>query len=169
MPRANTTTATALAAVLERRSGPLRRLTGPNLGVDVVSIPRWARRLELGGDALLHRIYTEAELRVAAGRMDRLATRLAAKEAVLKALGTGIRGIALRDVEVRVDRQGKPTIKLGDPAARRASQLGLDGIAVSLCHEGGFAIAIAAGFRAPTPSQRKAGLGRRRSGTASRK
>jgi len=168
MPRAKTTTASALAATLQRRTGPLRRLTSPSVGVDVVSIPRWARRLEAGGDALIHRIYTEAELRVAAGRIDRLATRLAAKEAVLKALGTGIRGIALRDVEVRVDRQGKPTIKLGEPAAFRARQLGLDGVAVSLCHEGGFAIAVAAGYRAPTPTLPRK-RGGRKSGTMSRK
>jgi holo-[acyl-carrier protein] synthase len=125
----------------------LGRLAGPEIGVDVVSIARWERRLKLGGAALLKRVYTDAELDFAAGRMERLATRLAAKEAVLKALGTGIRGVALRDVEVRVDRKGKPTIKLSPPAARRASQLGLDGIAISLCHEDGYAIAIAAGFR----------------------
>ena len=138
---------TALAAALGRQTAPLRRLTSPHIGVDVVDIPRWEQRLKLGGDALLKRVYTPDELRFAAGRPERLATRLAAKEAVLKALGTGIRGIALRDVEVRVDARGKPTITLGPPAARRASQLGLEGIAISLSHEEGYAMAIAAGFR----------------------
>jgi holo-[acyl-carrier protein] synthase len=147
-----------------RLAAALHQLAGPYVGVDVVSIPRWERRLKLGGEALLSRIYTEAELRFAVGRVDRLATRLAAKEAVLKALGTGIRGVALRNVEVRVDRRGKPTIKLEGPAARQATELGLDGIAISLSHEEDYAIAIAAGFRSP----RNLGRKRRPFGTPSR-
>lgn len=122
-------------------------LTGPHLGVDLVDIAACGARLTAGGAALLERIYTEDELDFARGRVERLATRLAAKEAVLKALGTGIRGIGLREVEVRVDPDGKPTIRLNGAAARRASDLGLDGVAISMSHEAGYAIAFAAGYQ----------------------
>ena len=66
--RKGSTQGAGLAAALERRAVSLRRLTGPHVGVDVVDIARWEGRLKLGGEALRNRIYTEAELRFAAGR-----------------------------------------------------------------------------------------------------
>jgi holo-[acyl-carrier protein] synthase len=143
-----------LAGAISKSALSLAEIASPHVGVDAVFMPTFERRLKLGGEALLKRIYTEAELRFAAGRLDRLATRLAAKEAVLKALGTGIRGIALREVEIRTDRLGKPVASLLGGAAERAQQLGLSGVAISMSHEEGYAIAIAAGFFEPERDRR---------------
>src|SRR5260370_1924626 len=86
----------------------LSRVPREKVGVDVVHIPTWSRHLELGGQALLDRVYTEGELSFAAGRPERLATRLAAKEAVLQLLRRGIRGVSLRGVEVVSWPAGQP-------------------------------------------------------------
>jgi len=121
----------------------LSRVPREKVGVDVVHIPTWSRHLELGGQALLDRVYTEGELNFAAGRPERLATRLAAKEAVLKLLGTGIRGVSLREVEVVSLATGQPVIRLLGRAQREALETGTSNIAISLCHEDEFAVAVA--------------------------
>jgi holo-[acyl-carrier protein] synthase len=121
------------------------------IGVDAVHIPTWARHLDIGGPALAERIYTPGEIDFCAGRTERLAARLAAKEAVLKVLGTGIRGIALRDIEIRSDPDGRPHVSLHGRGAARAQELGLGGIAVSLCHEDDFGLAVAAGTTDSAP------------------
>jgi len=113
------------------------------VGVDVVHIPTWRRHLELGGQALLDRIYTAGEVSFAAGRPERLATRLAAKEAVLKLLGTGIRGVSLREVEVVSLATGQPVVRLLGRARSQALETGTANIAISLCHEDEFAVAVA--------------------------
>lgn len=125
------------------------------IGVDVVHIPTWERQLALGGESLLTRVYTGNELTFADGRADRLGTRLAAKEAVLKVLGTGVRQSGLRDVEVVSLPTGQPTIRLAGPAARRARSLRLAGIAVSLAHEDEFAVAVAVSRPAEPSDQQK--------------
>jgi holo-[acyl-carrier protein] synthase len=122
-------------------------LSDGSVGVDAVHIPTWARHLELGGEPLVNRIYTTAEVEFCANRPERLAARLAAKEAVLKTLGTGIRGIALRDVEIRSETSGQPVVVLHGAGSARAAELGLTGVAVSLCHEEEFALAVAGGIR----------------------
>jgi holo-[acyl-carrier protein] synthase len=122
-------------------------LAGP-VGVDVVHIPTWQRYVELTGEPLLRATYQAGEVAFAAGRPDRLATRLAAKEAVLKVLGTGVRSVGLREVEVVSEPQGKPKVSLHGRAADRAVELGLETIEISLCHEGEYAFAVAAGQRA---------------------
>jgi holo-[acyl-carrier protein] synthase len=114
------------------------------VGIDAVHIPTWERHLRLGGAALLDRIYTQAELAFCASRTDRLSTRFAGKETVLKALGTGIRGVGLRDVEIVSEPGGRPTVELNGPAAARAAEIGVCRVDVSLCHEGPFALAVAA-------------------------
>lgn len=115
------------------------------VGVDAVHIPTWERHIKIGGGALVARVYTPSEVKFSSGRIERLSTRLAAKEAVLKALGTGIRGIALRDVEIETEPSGRPTVVLHGPAHRRAGELGLVEILVSLCHEDDLALAVAVG------------------------
>jgi holo-[acyl-carrier protein] synthase len=121
------------------------------IGVDAVHIPTWARHLDIGGPALAERVYTPSEIAFCAGRTERLAARLAAKEAVLKVLGTGIRGIALRDVEIHSDPDGRPRVALHGRGAARARELGLDSVAVSLCHEDDFGLAVAAGTTGGRP------------------
>ena len=113
------------------------------VGVDVVHIPTWRRHLELGGQALLDRVYTAGEVSFAAGRPERLATRLAAKEAVLKLLGTGIRGVSLREVEVVSSATGQPVVRLFGRAWSEALKTGSSNISISLCHEDEFAVAVA--------------------------
>jgi holo-[acyl-carrier protein] synthase len=112
------------------------------VGVDAIEISRIERALERFGDRFLRRIYTEAERTRYAERLPELAARFAAKEAVMKALGTGIRGVRWRDIEVLPNRRGKPLIRLYETAAERARRLGLRHIAVSLTHARDLAIAV---------------------------
>src|SRR5690348_12600771 len=85
-------------------------LAPTRVGVDAVHIPTWERHLILGGDRLLQRTYTVGELAFCRGRVERLSSRLAAKEAVLKVLGTGIRGVSFTDVEIVSQPSGRPTV-----------------------------------------------------------
>ncbi len=112
------------------------------VGVDAIEIWRIQRAVERFGERFLRRIYTEAERARYAHRLAELAARFAAKEAVMKALGTGVRGVRWRDIEVLPNRRGKPLIRLYNTAAERARQLGLRHIAVSLTHSRDLAIAV---------------------------
>jgi holo-[acyl-carrier protein] synthase len=78
--------------------------------------------------------------------VERLASRLAGKEAVLKALGTGIRGVGLRDIEIVTTPVGRPTVVLHDRAAAAANRAGIERVEVSLCHEEDYALAVAVGI-----------------------
>lgn len=116
-------------------------------GVDLVSIPRIQRAVEQHGERFLDRVYTPAEVALCRGRIPELAARFAAKEAVSKALGVGMRllsreGIAFRDVEVVPDWRGKPLIILYGRAAERAAELKLTEWAISLSHEKEMAVAF---------------------------
>ncbi|KAE8762324.1 holo-ACP synthase [Georgenia thermotolerans] len=115
--------------------------TGPRLGIDVVDVSRFERVLALRGDALRRRVFTPAELRACRGRPERLARRMAAKEAVAKALSTGIGPVAWRDVEV-LSGQGAPAVRLTGAAAAAARAQGLDRWALSLAGDGGRAVAV---------------------------
>ncbi len=116
-------------------------------GVDMVEIARVERALERHGDRFLERVFTQAEVLYCRARPSELAARFAAKEAVSKALGVGMRmmsrdGINWRDVEVIGDMRGKPLIRLHGRAAERAEALGLTEWAVSLSHTREQAIAF---------------------------
>lgn len=132
------------AAVLAARLFELAaEVAGPGrVGTDAVHIETWEHHLQLGGERLARRIYTDAEIEFCEGRSDRLSTRLAAKEAVLKALGTGVRGVSMDEVEVVSEPSGRPALRLHGRATGIAETLGLSGFEVSLCHEGGFALAV---------------------------
>jgi len=128
-------------------------------GVDVIEIERVARVLARHPQRFITRVFTEGEARHCRGRVSELAARFAAKEAVMKALGTGVRGIGWRDIEVLPNRRGKPLVLLHGNAARRAAQLGLATLDISLSHSRDHAIALAvaliddlpAGEREPRP------------------
>jgi holo-[acyl-carrier protein] synthase len=116
-------------------------------GVDLVSIPRIERALAQYGERFLTRVYTPAEIRWCRGRVPELAARFAAKEAVSKALGVGMRlmsaqGIGFPEVEVSADVLGKPHVVLHGRAAQRAAELGLTEWAISLSHEREMAVAF---------------------------
>ncbi|RMH29698.1 MAG: holo-[acyl-carrier-protein] synthase [Planctomycetota bacterium] len=114
-------------------------------GVDLVEVARVAGMLDRHGERFLERCFTPAERAYAMGRPRRdehLAARFAAKEAVLKALGTGWRsGIAWTDVGVVVEPSGAPGVILAGRARQIADEQGAARWLVSLSHAGGFAVA----------------------------
>jgi holo-[acyl-carrier protein] synthase len=93
-------------------------------------------------DRFLSRVFTPEEVAFCRGRIQELAARFAAKEAVMKALGTGARSVAWRDIEVLPDRRGKPLVYLYGGAAERAATIGLDAIDISLSHLEDMSIAV---------------------------
>lgn len=103
-------------------------------GVDRVELDEFRRTLDVAGKGFLERIYTPAEIAFCAGRVNRLATRFAAKEAVAKMLGTGFRGLGWREVEVLTSSHGEPHLILHDRARDRVGFLGITSISVSLTH-----------------------------------
>lgn len=115
-------------------------------GVDAVEIERIAEVLRRHGDRFLRRIYTAQEIAYCRGRVRELAARFAAKEALSKALGTGMRGIRWRELEVVPDHRGKPHVKLHGAAEHRAAELGIRELAVSLTHSETLAIASVVGI-----------------------
>jgi holo-[acyl-carrier protein] synthase len=117
------------------------------LGIDIVRIARIAQTLEKFGDRFSKRVLTPAEAVYVRNRPQTLAGRWAAKEAVSKVLGLGVRGIGWRDIEVERLPTGAPAIRLHGRAARRAEQLEMGRIAVSISHEADYAVAIAYGVR----------------------
>ncbi len=117
------------------------------VGVDLIEIARVERILTHYGDRFLERVFTPAEILYCRARPAELAARFAAKEAVAKALGVGMRmiardGINWQDAEIIGDARGKPLIRLYGRAAERAEQLDLTEWAVSLSHTREHAIAF---------------------------
>ena len=117
------------------------------VGIDLIAIARVRRVLERHPDRFLRRVYTPEEVAFCRGRVPELAARFAAKEAVMKALGTGARGVAWREIEVLPDRRGKPLVYLYGRAQERAKRIGLDALDVSLSHERDYAVAAVVGIR----------------------
>ena len=111
-------------------------------GVDIIEIPRVGRVANRYGDRFFRRIYTEGEIAYCRGRAPQLASRFAAKEAVMKALGTGVRGMPWKDIEVTRVRGKAPAIRLHGKALARANLLGASQLALSLSHSNEFAIAF---------------------------
>jgi holo-[acyl-carrier protein] synthase len=114
-------------------------------GIDIAEVPRIRQSIERFGDRFLHRIYTPGEIRYCdskANRVERYAARFAAKEAAMKALGTGwSRGVRWRDCEVVRMPGGRPTIAFHGKAAEHAARLGVKNAALSISHTSEQAIA----------------------------
>ena len=113
-----------------------------SVGVDAVSLPRFRKHLKHAGSRFLARVLVEEEIRDCHGRTESLAARFAAKEAALKALGTGTQGVSWHNVIVESDDLGAPRIRLMGSAAARADTLGLNYWALSLTHDGDYAFAV---------------------------
>jgi holo-[acyl-carrier protein] synthase len=115
------------------------------IGVDILEVPRMAAAIQRFGERLLKRVFTEAEIQYCdskLNRMERYAARFAAKEAGMKAIGTGWRGgISWRDIEVRRERSGRPTLVYAGKAAEVAARVGVRRAWVSLSHTEQHAIA----------------------------
>ena len=107
-------------------------------GIDIVEVPRVAQAIERFGDRFLQRIFTAGEIEYCRSKRnaaERFAARFAAKEAALKAIGTGWKkGVAWTDVEVRREPGGRPTIHFSGGAAKHASALGTKRVSLSLSH-----------------------------------
>lgn len=107
-------------------------------GIDIAEVPRIARALERFGDRFLQRIYTPGEVlycNAKANRIERFAARYAAKEAAMKALGTGWNhGVRWRDCEVTRQPGKRPTIAFHGKAAEIAARMGVENISLSLTH-----------------------------------
>src|SRR6188474_1820502 len=117
------------------------------LGIDIIKVDRIRATLERFGARFAGRVLTPTEQRYVRDRPETFAGRWAAKEAVSKVLGLGVRGIGWRDIEIERLPTGQPAIRLHGRAEARAEQLGMERIAVSITHESDYAVAIAYGVR----------------------
>src|SRR6476661_5033836 len=106
------------------------------IGTDIIECPRIGRMIEQHGELFLRRVYTEREIRYCQARkhaIEHFAGRWAAKEAILKAIGTGwIRGIAWTDIEVRNGGGGQPLVLVCGGAKEAALKRGIGDILVSI-------------------------------------
>jgi holo-[acyl-carrier protein] synthase len=107
-------------------------------GIDITEVPRIGQSIARFGERFLHRVFTEGEMSYCdskANRIERYAARFAAKEAAMKALGTGWRrGIRWVDLEVVREQSGRPSISLAGEAAKIAGRLGVKRISISITH-----------------------------------
>jgi holo-[acyl-carrier protein] synthase len=119
-------------------------------GIDIIELDRIADVVARHGERFLNRVYTPDEIAHCRGRIPELAARFAAKEAVMKALGTGVRGVGWRDIEVLPNRRGKPLVFLYGRGAKRAKDIELRGLEISMTHLKDLAMASVVGERAMT-------------------
>lgn len=119
------------------------------LGTDIVEIVRIGEMIDRHGEAFLNRIYTPDEIRYCQKRKhynEAFAGRWAAKEAVMKALGTGfIRGIGWQDIEILAEKSGKPFVNIRGGAGEHAKKIGVDNILITISHCKAYATATAIG------------------------
>ena len=111
-------------------------------GIDLIENHRVAKGIERLGERFLNRFFTQGERADCEDQPHRLAARLAAKEAVAKALGTGIGDVGWREIEIRCGERGRPYLILHGAAAKLAESLGLSQWEVSLTHTADHAAAM---------------------------
>jgi holo-[acyl-carrier protein] synthase len=116
-----------------------------SVGVDIVEIERVALAVKRGGDHFLKRVYTETELGTCQYRVSSLASRFAAKEAVMKVLGTGGTGMTWREIEILTGDDGRPSVRLHGRALDKATKLNLKDVSISLSDSKEYAVAVAIG------------------------
>jgi holo-[acyl-carrier protein] synthase len=117
------------------------------LGIDIIKVERIERAIAKHGRRFAKRVLTDHEDAYVRDRAENFAGRWAAKEAVSKVLGLGVRGVGWREIEIVRLPTGQPSVRLHDRALRRAKQLGMARVAVSISHEHDYAVAIAFGVR----------------------
>ena len=117
------------------------------IGTDIVECLRIAKMIDRHGELFINRVYTELEIEYCRQRKaatQHFAGRWAAKEAILKALGTGwIKGISWRDMEIRNDAGGRPSVRFRGGARDKVEQLGIGRMLISISHCRLFATAFA--------------------------
>jgi len=116
-------------------------------GIDLVDCPRIEQMMQRHGERFLNRVFTVSEQAYAQknkNTVEKLAGRFAAKEAILKLMGTGWRGkIAWTDIEVTNNKVGQPEVALSGEVKTIAEKLGIGRISISITHTANFAIASA--------------------------
>lgn len=120
-------------------------------GVDIIEVERVKRSMDRYGDRFTARFFTKRELEQCAGRATSLAGRFAVKEAVAKALGTGIGDIRWRDIEILNDQRGRPHLILHNSAQQLAHNLGLRHWSVSLSHTAIYAVGMVVAMGGDSP------------------
>src|SRR5437763_10710470 len=133
---------------------PLSPPQGVNIavGIDIIEVDRVRKVYEHHGERFLRRVFTEREIQQCRGKINRFAARFAAKEAISKALGTGIHGVAWREMEIVQLRSGRPTVTLHGSARRRAEFLGLGAFDVSMADLAEISIAVAVAVQTSLPT-----------------
>jgi len=120
-------------------------------GVDIIEIPRIKQVLDRYGQRFLNRVFTPDEIAYCRGRAPNLAGRFAAKEAAMKALGTGVRGVSWKDIEVIRADSGAPSLRLHGRAEKRAERLQMNEMSLSISHSREYAVAFVVAQREETP------------------
>jgi holo-[acyl-carrier protein] synthase len=118
-------------------------MTRHEIGIDLIDIDRIVAVLDRHPDRFRTRVLTEPEQRYCGRRAERIAGRWAAKEAISKVLGLGVRGVGWREIEILPNYAGAPQVRLYARAARRAETLDLEDVTVSISHERRMAVAVA--------------------------
>lgn len=127
------------------------------LGTDIIECARIAKMIERHGEYFLERVYTEREIAYCQSHraaVERFAGRWAAKEAILKAIGTGWRrGISWLDIEVRNRTSGQPVVTLTGAAGEHASKAMIEKVQISISHCRSHAVAYALAVRSSPTTQ----------------
>ena len=118
-------------------------------GVDLLLIERFERVLARHPVRFPQRILTERERDYCGDRLAEMAVRFAGKEAVMKCLGTGVRGVKWKEIEILANARGKPIVLLHGGARARAREIGIERIEISLTHERNMVCAFAVGQPRP--------------------
>ena len=114
-------------------------------GVDLLLLERFESVLSRHPDRFPKRILTDRERDYCGNRLAEMAVRFAGKEAVMKCLGTGVRGVKWKEIEILANARGKPVVILHGGARQRAREIGLERIEISLTHEKNMVCAFAVG------------------------
>ena len=125
------------------------------IGIDIVQVSQVEDSIAAFGARYVTRIYTPREVIDAGGSPARLAARFAAKEATLKVLSAGDRGIDFRSIEVVRREDGEPTLVLRGTAHDLAVEAGLSGFEISLSHDGEYATAVVLADLIAPPLERR--------------
>ena len=116
-------------------------------GVDIIELERISDSLERFGDRFLRRVYTEREREYCRGRVPQLAGRFAAKEAVMKAFGTGLYGVGWKDIEVGRLRGRRPELEIHGRGQLIYERQGIVQLNLSISHSRDYAVALVVGER----------------------
>jgi holo-[acyl-carrier protein] synthase len=117
-------------------------MTKPHIGVDIIEIDRIREAVALWKDLFLNKVYSSKELALCENRIPSLAARFAAKEAVIKALGSDLINSGWKDIEILSRPNGSPYIELHGNVLDQATALGLHHFAISLSHCREYAVAM---------------------------